>query len=295
MDPTAISHIGEKAGQTATARGWLYNRRSSGKIQFLIVRDGTGYLQAVVVKSEVDPAVWDTAEQAAQECSLSVTGLIREEKRAPDGDAGRDPRPVGELPDHAQGARRRFPDGVAAPLDALRPAARRPARALGDRAGDPGLLLPPRVHFDRFAHPDGLLRRRDVDPLRDRLLRRQGVPLAVGAVVPRAGGRGLREGLLFRPDVPRGKVEDAAAPDRVLDDRAGGRLPRVRRPLRARRRLRRRAARSGARAVQGRLEAPRARHVEALGCDEALPPHHLPATTWARTRRRRSRPTPGSP
>jgi asparaginyl-tRNA synthetase len=49
------------------------------------VRDGTGYLQAVIVKSEVDPAVWDTAEQATQECSLSVTGTIREEKRAPGG------------------------------------------------------------------------------------------------------------------------------------------------------------------------------------------------------------------
>ena len=85
MDPTAISHIGEEAGQTATVRGWLYNRRSSGKIQFLIVRDGTGYLQAVVVRSEVDPEVWDTAERATQECSLSVTGFIREEKRAPGG------------------------------------------------------------------------------------------------------------------------------------------------------------------------------------------------------------------
>jgi asparaginyl-tRNA synthetase len=85
MDPTPIFHIGEKAGQTATARGWLYNRRSSGKIQFLIVRDGTGYLQAVVLQSEVDPAVWETAEKATQECSLSVTGTIREEKRAPGG------------------------------------------------------------------------------------------------------------------------------------------------------------------------------------------------------------------
>ena len=83
MDVTSINRIGERAGQSATVRGWLYNRRSSGKIQFLIVRDGTGYLQAVVVKSEVDPAVWDTAEQATQECSLSVTGSIREEKRAP--------------------------------------------------------------------------------------------------------------------------------------------------------------------------------------------------------------------
>ena len=85
MDVTAISRIGEKAGQSATVRGWLYNRRSSGKIQFLIARDGTGYLQAVVVRTDVDPAVWDTAEKATQECSLAVTGTVREEKRAPGG------------------------------------------------------------------------------------------------------------------------------------------------------------------------------------------------------------------
>src|SRR5450759_3600134 len=85
MDVTAISRIGEKAGQSATVRGWLYSRRSSGKIQFLIARDGTGYLQAVVVRTDVDPAVWDTAEKATQECSLTVTGTVREEKRAPGG------------------------------------------------------------------------------------------------------------------------------------------------------------------------------------------------------------------
>jgi asparaginyl-tRNA synthetase len=85
MDVTSISRIGEKAGQTATVRGWLYNRRSSGKIQFLIVRDGTGYLQAVVAGSDLDPAVWETAERATQECSLTVTGTVREEKRAPGG------------------------------------------------------------------------------------------------------------------------------------------------------------------------------------------------------------------
>ena len=85
MDPTAISHIGEKAGRTATARGWLYNRRSSGKIQFLIVRDGTGYLQCVVPRAEVSPEVWEAAEKAAQECSLSVTGTVREDARAPGG------------------------------------------------------------------------------------------------------------------------------------------------------------------------------------------------------------------
>src|SRR5713101_1614574 len=85
MEATPISHIGENVGQTATVRGWLYNKRSSGKIQFLIVRDGTGYLQAVVAKAEVEPRVWEAAERASQETSLSVTGTVREEKRAPGG------------------------------------------------------------------------------------------------------------------------------------------------------------------------------------------------------------------
>ena len=85
METTAISRIGDKTGQTATVRGWLYNRRSSGRIQFLIVRDGTGYLQAVIARADVEPSVWDTAERATQECSLAVTGTVREEKRAPGG------------------------------------------------------------------------------------------------------------------------------------------------------------------------------------------------------------------
>ncbi len=85
MDTTPISRIGEKNGQTAIVRGWLYNRRSSGRIQFLIVRDGTGYLQAVVAKADVAPEVWDMAERATQECSLSVAGTVREEKRASGG------------------------------------------------------------------------------------------------------------------------------------------------------------------------------------------------------------------
>src|SRR5687768_15364479 len=87
MEPetTAISRIGERTGREATARGWLYNRRSSGKIQFLIVRDGTGYLQTVVVKADVSPETWAEAERATQECSLAVYGTVREDKRAPGG------------------------------------------------------------------------------------------------------------------------------------------------------------------------------------------------------------------
>ncbi|MET0619844.1 MAG: amino acid--tRNA ligase-related protein, partial [Thermoanaerobaculia bacterium] len=85
--PTAISKLGSKAGGTAAAviQGWLYNKRSSGKLQFLIVRDGTGYVQVVVPKAEVPSEVWDAAERATQECSIEVEGTVREEKRAPGG------------------------------------------------------------------------------------------------------------------------------------------------------------------------------------------------------------------
>ena len=85
MDSTSISKIGQKAGDFATVQGWLYNKRSSGKIQFLIVRDGSGYLQVVVPKAEVAPEVWEAAEKATQESSLRVSGNVREEKRAPGG------------------------------------------------------------------------------------------------------------------------------------------------------------------------------------------------------------------
>jgi asparaginyl-tRNA synthetase len=85
MGATTIRRIGESSGQTATVQGWLFAKRSSGKIQFLIVRDGTGYLQAVVPKAEVSPETWEAAEETTQECSLRVTGTVREDKRAPGG------------------------------------------------------------------------------------------------------------------------------------------------------------------------------------------------------------------
>ena len=81
MDATPISKIGRRAGGPAVVEGWLYNKRSSGKIQFLIMRDGTGYVQVVVPKAEVPAEVWDAAERATQEASIRVTGTVREEKR----------------------------------------------------------------------------------------------------------------------------------------------------------------------------------------------------------------------
>jgi asparaginyl-tRNA synthetase len=80
-----IGSIGNHTGQTVRIKGWLYNKRSSGKIHFLQLRDGTGAIQGVMVKSEVDEATFSAADKINQESSLTVTGIVREDKRAPSG------------------------------------------------------------------------------------------------------------------------------------------------------------------------------------------------------------------
>ena len=82
---TRIEALPGKAGQTVTLEGWLYNRRSSGKIEFLQVRDGSGLVQCVAVKSELPEAVFASCAALAQESAIRVTGLVREDKRAPSG------------------------------------------------------------------------------------------------------------------------------------------------------------------------------------------------------------------
>ena len=73
------------AGQTAVVRGWVVTTRSSGKIAFVVVRDGTGMLQAVLSKKDVPAEVWDAFGKLTQETSLEVTGVVRAEPRAPGG------------------------------------------------------------------------------------------------------------------------------------------------------------------------------------------------------------------
>ncbi|HEY7863803.1 MAG TPA: asparagine--tRNA ligase [Thermoanaerobaculia bacterium] len=85
MDATPISGLAAAAGSEAKVLGWVYNRRSSGKIQFLIVRDGSGYLQVVVPKVQVPEPTWEEAGRASQEASVEVTGTVRAEPRAPGG------------------------------------------------------------------------------------------------------------------------------------------------------------------------------------------------------------------
>jgi len=80
-----IEDIGKHEGEEVTIRGWLHNRRSSGKIHFLTLRDGSGFVQAVLSKAAVGEERFKTADHLSQETSLTVTGTARADKRAPSG------------------------------------------------------------------------------------------------------------------------------------------------------------------------------------------------------------------
>jgi asparaginyl-tRNA synthetase len=78
-----IEDVGKHDGEEVTLKGWLYNKRSSGKLHFLLVRDGTGILQCVVFKKEVSPEQFELADHVAQESAVVVTGIVRADPRAP--------------------------------------------------------------------------------------------------------------------------------------------------------------------------------------------------------------------
>ena len=80
-----IEDIPRHDGQTVRLRGWLHNRRSSGKIHFLTLRDGTGFIQCVMVKTQVGDDVFTRADHLAQESAIVVEGSVRADTRAPGG------------------------------------------------------------------------------------------------------------------------------------------------------------------------------------------------------------------
>ncbi len=80
-----IEDLSQHVGQEVTLRGWLYNKRSSGKIQFELVRDGTGVCQCVVVKNAVSPETFAAFDELSQESALAVTGTVQATPKAPGG------------------------------------------------------------------------------------------------------------------------------------------------------------------------------------------------------------------
>src|ERR1700737_3724079 len=80
-----ISELSSHSGQTVRVRGWVTHVRSSGKVAFVVMRDGTGLLQAVLVKNAVSPEVWERFGKLTQETSIEVEGKVRPDARAPGG------------------------------------------------------------------------------------------------------------------------------------------------------------------------------------------------------------------
>jgi asparaginyl-tRNA synthetase len=80
-----IQDIARFAGEAVTLKGWLHNRRSSGKIHFLTLRDGTGFIQCVMSRQAVGEEAFKAADHLAQETSLIVEGTVRADTRAPGG------------------------------------------------------------------------------------------------------------------------------------------------------------------------------------------------------------------
>ncbi len=178
-----IATLGQHEGQSVTLRGWLYNLRESGKLLFPIFRDGTGTVQGVAHVKSVPAEVFEALKGLTQESSVIVTGKVRADKRAPGGyeldvedievvQRVPESRP---LPDHAQGAWRRLPDGAPAPVGALAAPVRHSAHSGRDHARGGGVLRSERLHPHRSADSDAGGLRRNFDAVSGGLLRRSGV------------------------------------------------------------------------------------------------------------------------
>lgn len=82
---TYISDLKKYIGEEVEIRGWTYNKRSSGKVRFVIVRDGSGFLQCVMAKGQIDDSYFDLFDELTLETSTIVRGKVREDQRAPGG------------------------------------------------------------------------------------------------------------------------------------------------------------------------------------------------------------------
>ena len=81
----SIEEVGQYEGQTVSIKGWVHNKTDKGKLQFLLVRDGTGIIQAVAFEDDVSPQTFQTTLNATQESSVIVSGTVKADRRAPGG------------------------------------------------------------------------------------------------------------------------------------------------------------------------------------------------------------------
>ena len=80
-----VSELGEHVGESVLLKGWVYQKRSSGKIRFLVLRDGTGILQCVAGAKDVSPEAFEALDRVTAESSVAIRGTVRKDDRAPGG------------------------------------------------------------------------------------------------------------------------------------------------------------------------------------------------------------------
>ncbi|HTY63682.1 MAG TPA: asparagine--tRNA ligase [Acidobacteriota bacterium] len=85
MPVVYVENVGAHEGSEITLRGWVYNKRSSGKLQFILLRDGTGVIQCVAFKGNFSPEQFEALDKLTQESSIEVTGKVRKDTRSPGG------------------------------------------------------------------------------------------------------------------------------------------------------------------------------------------------------------------
>ncbi len=83
MELVTVNHAAENEGQEVTIQGWVYNRTDKGKLVFLLVRDGTGFIQCVAFRNDLPPEIFEQIMRLTQETSVIVTGKVRIDRRAP--------------------------------------------------------------------------------------------------------------------------------------------------------------------------------------------------------------------
>ncbi len=83
MDVVRVDQISKYIGKEISLQGWVYNRTDKGKLCFLLIRDGSGFIQCVAFKGDLDERIYDQIIRLPQESSVMITGSVREDKRAP--------------------------------------------------------------------------------------------------------------------------------------------------------------------------------------------------------------------
>ena len=222
----AAIQAGKHTDSTVEIAGWLYNLRKSGKIVFPIVRDGTGLIQCVALKSELPENVFEELKHLTQESSLIVRGKVRAEARAQGGYeldvesvdilqkvSEADPYPITPkehgvdfLMDHRHLWLR------SQRQHAIIRVRHEVIKAVRDYFDNNGFTLVDTPIFTPAAC-EGTTTLFEVELLR----RRQSLPEPIRPALQRSHGHGVRQSLLFRADVPRREIEDPPPSHGILD------------------------------------------------------------------------------